>query len=175
MWTWKWFEKKENFFKEVVRFWKKNTKSIIWTLFSYHPTGPCQILSFGFLFFLHFTHQFFQFWLLLCLQHSLKKREKKNQQKLISYVRGSHCTLFRDGTNIPQVPDDHVVKCMHASKFQPSRMPFWISGKFQVSLDIWERADHFLEGQKVTTDISALNSVPNWRIRWVQFSFSPFF
>ena len=64
-----------------------------------------------------------------------EKRRKREAAKVSQLCEKEPLHTLEVVRNILQVPDDYVVKHTHASKFQPSRMPFWIWGKFQVFLD----------------------------------------
>ena len=89
---------------------KEKESGIIWTkrlhCFSARPSNH---FSLWFLFCFSLSHYFLQLHHLLCLQHTLKNE----WQKLISYIRGNHCTHFRDGTWCPSGPGWSCDK-MHA-------------------------------------------------------------
>ena len=117
------------------------------------PTWPSDHLPLR-LFFLHsLVHHFLYFYQLLCLQLTLKREAAKVSQLCQREAIVYHLEM---ACHIPQVPDDHMTKCMQSWNFCWRWMPFWNFCIFLINYTVFLR-DRWLEGvKKDTSDSSAL-------------------
>ena len=145
-----------NFFKQkkvVVRCWKKTQRPLPELCSPAIPLGPTMSSPLGSSSFcISPTSSSNLDCFCVCSTLWEKKKERSGKSQLAMHDRAvAHCLEM--AWNIPQVPDYHMVKQIHTSKFQPSRKPFWSLGKFQ---SFWTHK----KGQIISKEVRQSNRHP---------------